>query len=217
LPELLEQTDRTTRAPAGLPGTAVTETGERVARDDLRRQIAGLERRIGEVFASAFPRRGFEWGVGALGGPRVLSTGELERVRDALVRRLRDAQVELGRQADVEDANREMLERMIEAPDRYRGLTISHREIGERGCGRYESSPRWGLLGMLMGWWRIRLSSGCPLAEGPRPPAPAAKPPTRRANRTSWQRNAARPGRDDPRPRPSRPSGRPRRAISPSP
>ena len=27
---------------------------------------------------------------------------------------------------------------------------------------------------MLLGWWRVRLSSGCPLAEGPRPPATAA-------------------------------------------
>jgi hypothetical protein len=24
--------------------------------------------------------------------------------------------------------------------------------------------PRWGVLGMLMNWWRVVISSGCPLA-----------------------------------------------------
>ena len=46
----------------------------------------------------------------------MLSTGELERVRDALALRLRDARAELARQADVEEANRALLESMIAAP-----------------------------------------------------------------------------------------------------
>lgn len=210
MPEVLERTDLTQRPSTGLPGPAVTETGERLAREALRRQIAALERRLGELFATAFPRRGFEWGIGAVGGPRLLSSAELERVRDALVTRLREAQIELGRQADVEESKRELLERMIESPGEHRWLVISHEEIGERGCGRHESRPRWGLLGMLRGWWRIRLSSGCPLAEGPRPPAFAAKTSSFRS-RSSWQRNAARPGRDDPRPCHRPQSGRSRR------
>ena len=53
---------------------------ERRARQDLRRQIAPLERRLGELFASAFPRQGIDWSVGAVGGPRVLGIAELERV-----------------------------------------------------------------------------------------------------------------------------------------
>jgi hypothetical protein len=24
--------------------------------------------------------------------------------------------------------------------------------------------PRWSFIGMLMGWWRVVISSGCPLA-----------------------------------------------------
>ena len=76
---------------------------ERRARDDLRGQIATLERRLGELFASAFPRKGIEWRVGAVGGPRVLGTGELERVRDALAVRLREAQAELERRGRVEE------------------------------------------------------------------------------------------------------------------
>ncbi len=172
MPAVLDQIEPTTFP----PGTRVTEGTERLARQDLRRQIAGLERRLGELFASAFPRRGFEWRVGAVGGPRVLSTGDLERVRDALAVRLRDAQAELGRQAEVEEANRGLLERLIADPDEHRWVIVSNQDIGERGCKHWHSRPRWGILGMLMGWWRVRVSSGCPLAGGLRPPARIAKP-----------------------------------------
>jgi len=176
VPEVLEHSEAIVEAClVEAPHEAAVETAERRAREDLRRQIGRLERSLGELFASAFPRRGFEWNVGAVGGPRVLSTGELERVRDALAVRLHDARDELARQADVEEANRALLEGMIAAPEKHRWLEISRREIGESGCGSYQSRPRLGILGMLFGWWRIRLSSGCPLAKGLRPPAPWAR------------------------------------------
>jgi hypothetical protein len=112
----------------------------------------------------------------------VLSTGDLERVRDALALRLHDAKAEIAARADVEEANRELLERMIIEPERHHWLLVSNEDIGEPGCKHWHSRPRWGILGMLFGWWRIRLSSGCPLAEGPRPPAVPVKPRTRRLN-----------------------------------
>jgi len=148
----------------------ITETErvrtERAARDELRRQIASLEQRLGEVFASAFPRKGFDWRVGALGGPRVLGVGELERVRDALALRLHEAQAELERRGEAEEASRGVLEDMIVAPDRYRWVRVSNEDIGEAGCRHWHSRPRLGLIGMLLGWWRVKLSSGCPLAGG---------------------------------------------------
>src|SRR5215208_840771 len=61
---------------------------DRRVRLELRRQIALLEKRLGELFASAFPRAGIEWGVPAVGGPRILGVAELERVRDGLAVRL---------------------------------------------------------------------------------------------------------------------------------
>jgi len=143
---------------------------ERRVRQDLRRQIASLEKRLGELFASAFPRKQIEWNVAAVGGPRVLDTADLERVRDGLAVRLREAQAELGRRGEIEEANRGLLESMIVAPERHRWLRISAEDVGEPPCHHWHSRPRWGLLGMLMGWWRVKLSSGCPLAEGPRPP-----------------------------------------------
>ncbi len=142
------------------------EVAERRVRVDLRRQIALLERRLAEAFAAAFPRQGIEWRVGAAGGPRVLGVAELERVRDALASRLRAAEGELARRGRVEERNRALLEEMIAAPERHRGLIIAAPDIGEPSCRTWRSVPRLGLVGMLMGWWRVKLSSGCPLAAG---------------------------------------------------
>ncbi len=139
---------------------------DRQARHELRRQIALLEKRLGELFASAFPRAGIEWSVPAVGGPRVLGVAELERVRDGLAVRLGEAQAELGRRGEVEEANRGLLESMIAAPDRYRWVRVAAEDIGERPCQHWHSRPRWGILGMLLGWWRVKHSSGCPLAMG---------------------------------------------------
>jgi hypothetical protein len=150
----------------GNRGARVDALAERRVRDDLRRQIAASEKRLGELFASAFPRKGFNWTVGAAGGPRVLGVAELERVRDALAVRLREAQAELGRRGEVEEANRGLLESMIAEPDRYRWVRISGEDVGEPGCRQWHSRPRWGILGMLLGWWRVKLSSGCPLPRG---------------------------------------------------
>jgi hypothetical protein len=145
---------------------------QRRAREDLRRQIARLEKRLGELFASAFPRQGMEWTVGAVGGPRVLGVADLERVRDALAARLREAQAELERRGWIEEQNRGLVEAMTAEPQRYRWVRVSNEDVGEPGCKHWHSRPRWGILGMLMGWWRVKLSSGCPLTKGCRPPHP---------------------------------------------
>jgi hypothetical protein len=142
------------------------EVSERRVRHDLRRQIGLLEKRLGELFASAFPRAEIEWSVGALGGPRVLGTSELERVRDALAVRLGEAQAELGRRGEIEEENRGLLESMITDPRRHPWVRISAAEVGEPSCRQWHSRPRWGILGMLFGWWRVKHSSGCPLATG---------------------------------------------------
>jgi hypothetical protein len=144
------------------PATTTSREAERRARDELRRQIGELELRLGEVFATAFPRAGISFSVPAAGGPRVLGIADLERVRDALASRLREAQHELGERVDAEEANRVTLERMIAEPERFRWLRISNDDIGEKGCRHWHSRPRWGILGMLLNWWRVKLSSGCP-------------------------------------------------------
>jgi hypothetical protein len=171
VPELRNRIETPTRTPFEVPVLegglgGATLAPDRLIREDLRRQIARLERKLGELFASAFPRQGIEWRVGAVGGPRVLGVAELERVRDALVVRLREAESELARRGELEEATRGLLERMIAEPERHRWVQISREDLGEPGCGHYHSRPRWGVLGILLNWWRVKISSGCPLASG---------------------------------------------------
>jgi hypothetical protein len=151
--------------PASAPPPA---EAERAARGELRRQIARLERDLGELFADAFPRHGIDWTVGAAGGPRLLGVAELERTRDALAARLADARAEVARRADREEESRALVERMIADPASHRWVRVRSEEVGEPGCKHWHCRPRWGILGMLLGWWRVKLSSGCPLATGPR-------------------------------------------------
>src|SRR6266540_2470018 len=77
--------------PPAAPSRVQTGFDEAAARRSLKDQIAKLERELGAVFASAYPRRGLEWQVESPGGPRMLGVGELEEVRDALADRLEDA------------------------------------------------------------------------------------------------------------------------------
>jgi hypothetical protein len=168
---LLETRTPRSTAPPVDPVALRPRDGDRRAREDLRRQIASLEQQLADLFATAFPRRGIPVNVAAAGGPRVLGVPELEAVRDSLVVRLREAQTELGRRTYAEERNRETLERMIAAPSRFRWLRISNEDIGERGCKHWHATPKWGPIGLFLNWWRVKLSSGCPLARGrgPRP------------------------------------------------
>jgi hypothetical protein len=145
-------------------GTApLVGADEKLARDELRRQIGRLERELGCLVGEAFPMR-IEAGVAARRRqPRVLGLGELEAVRDALAARISEARRALVERADEQAANRELLERMLDAPADHKWLRISRADVGEPGCGHWHSRPRLGLLGMLMGWWRVKVSSGCPL------------------------------------------------------
>jgi hypothetical protein len=54
---------------------------------------------------------------------------------------------------------------MLLAPERHRWERITSADLGEPGCRVWQVRPRLGLIGMLMGWWRVKISSGCPLAE----------------------------------------------------
>ena len=55
---------------------------------------------------------------------------------------------------------------MKREPNRYKFVRLPVRDMGEGGCGVWEVRPRLGLIGMLAGWWQVKLSSGCPLAKG---------------------------------------------------
>jgi hypothetical protein len=85
-------------------------------------------------------------------------------VDDALARatRLSAARAELHRRGAHAARARVRLERMRLAPGRHRFERVRRAELGEGRCGVWAVRPRRGLLGMLMGWWEVKLSSGCP-------------------------------------------------------
>jgi hypothetical protein len=145
-----------------VPGT--TEVDEAAARRALRDQIARLERQLAEAFVSAFPRTPVDVRVTAAGGPRVLGLGELEAQRDGLQERLRAARVALEERGREVEANRVLLERMLADPKRYKFARLHRADVELGGCGAYQVRPRLGIIGMLCGWWHVKLSSGCPLA-----------------------------------------------------
>src|SRR4051794_38321452 len=95
-----------------LPRTTTTEVDERAARRSLRDQITRLERELASAFVASFPRQGIDWRVPEAPrrsrGPRVLTLGELERVRDDLAERLTVVRRQLHLRADDEEAKREL-------------------------------------------------------------------------------------------------------------
>ncbi len=148
------------------PGAAPPD--ERPARRTLRGQIARLERELSDAFVTAYPMGGLALPEPIAAEPRLLGLGELEVVRDELAQRLHAARVRISECADEQAAKRLELERMLLDPGTYRRTRIAARELGDPGCGVWQVRPRMGLIGMLMGWWQVKLSSGCPLAGGRR-------------------------------------------------
>ncbi len=139
---------------------------EAAARRTLRGQVAKLERELAALAVSASPRDAIVWSIRTLAGPRLLSLGELERLRDELAERLHEVRELIAARAAREARMRELLERMLRDPARHRFLRITQADVGQPGCGAWQVRPRLGLIGMLAGWWHVKLSSGCPLAEG---------------------------------------------------
>jgi hypothetical protein len=141
-------------------------TDDRAARHDLREQIARLERDLQATLTSSFPHAGVDVTLAPrrTAGPRVLALAELEDLRDRLADKLHCARAEFAAIADRQEANRRLLERMLLDPGRYRSMRIANADLGEGGCGVWQVQPRLGLIGMLCGWWQVKLSSGCPLA-----------------------------------------------------
>lgn len=150
-------------APAPPGWRAADETA---ARRTLRAQIAKLERELAETTACSRPRDEIDWSIRspAPRGPRLLSLGELERVRDDLAERLHEVRVVHAERAEREALKRDQLARLLRDPAEHRFVRITRADVGEPGCGAWESRPRLGLIGMLAGWWHVKISSGCPLA-----------------------------------------------------
>lgn len=167
----IERIDRVSNATSG--------TDERAARRALRAQVAKLERELSEIVVDGFPHIApptptFAHANGArerrsAGAACLLDLAQLERTRDELAGRLQAARRATAQRVELETRARELLERMKRDPRSYKFVRLPVRDLGEHGCGVWEVRPRMGLIGMLSGWWQVKLSSGCPLPRGHAP------------------------------------------------
>jgi AcrR family transcriptional regulator len=143
-------------------GPLPTEVDEGAARRTLREQIARLELELASLFTSTRPGDGVEWQVRSPGGPRVLDVGDLEALRDELAGRVEDIRRAMREKSEAQHEKRVRLEDINADPSGHKWERVSNEDIGEPGCKHYHATPRLGLVGMLMGWWRVKVSSGCP-------------------------------------------------------
>ena len=162
--------------PPDATGRFDVQVDEAAARRSLREQIARLEGELGDLQMSAWTSRVPLEALRPQGarrrveGATFLALADLERTRDALAAQAAAARRELDVRGEREELCRRAREEMLLEPERYPFARITNADVGEPGCRDWHVRPRYGLLGMLAGWWRVVVSSGCPLAEGARAP-----------------------------------------------
>jgi hypothetical protein len=146
------------------PADPRTLPDERAARRTLLDQVRRLEEESVGLFCSAWPRKGLDLlpATPSSAGPRLLTLGELEQLRDDLVERVRRGRAALAERGRAEEQSRRLIEEMLLDPESHRWVHVSNEDIGEPGCTHWHVRPRYGLLGMMMRWWRVVVSSGCP-------------------------------------------------------
>jgi hypothetical protein len=156
-----------------LAGAEGTGSAERAVRHTLRGQIGRLERQLSAIVADGFPYISAaeipSGGEPGCLGPSLLGLDELERTRDRLAARVQELRRVACARNEYERRAHEQLRQMKLEPGRYKFARLPVSDLGQGGCGVWQVRPRLGLIGMLAGWWQLKLSSGCPLPMGPRP------------------------------------------------
>jgi hypothetical protein len=138
---------------------------EAAARRELRAQIARLEKELSQALAATYPPVSARRPMVAHGGPRLLGLEPLERTRDTLAARVSDVRRRAGEQRAKQAEARARLAAMLQDPPAHKGERVSSEELGLPGCTVYAVRPRLGPVGVLTNWWRVKVSSGCPLPQ----------------------------------------------------
>ena len=148
----------------GAAAPVLPDVDERAARRTLRAQIARLERDLGAALIAAYPR--------LPAAPRASPP----RPAPARARASSSASATTSPIASRRSARRPrprpsarrkralLIERMLLDPGAYSWVRVANEDIGQPGCKHWHVRPRLGVIGMLAGWWHVKISSGCPLA-----------------------------------------------------
>jgi hypothetical protein len=89
-------------------------------------------------------------------------------MRDRMAAQVQELRHVASERDEHERRAHEQLRQMRLEPGRYKFARLPVSDLGQGGCGVWQVRPRLGLIGMLAGWWQLKLSSGCPLPRGPR-------------------------------------------------
>jgi hypothetical protein len=146
-------------AGSGSPPPPV-EVGERGARATLRAQIERLERQLADHAADGASATPVMRGAA---GARLQTLAQLEAQRDALAARISDVRRALDLRGAQHELARGRMEAIMLDPAAHPWERVTNADIGEPGCRQVHALPRFGILGQMLSWWRVRISSGCPL------------------------------------------------------
>jgi len=142
----------------GLPDVGV-EADEAAARREIRRQIARLEAEL-----AAYPETRSKQDRHPLLRPKghVANFSELAAIRDEMIELLREARRLAERRGTRQERARGRREQITGNPESHRWERVGNEECGDPGCGELRAVPRFGPIGAIAGWWRVKVSSGCP-------------------------------------------------------
>ena len=135
------------------------EADEAAARRELRRQIARLE---AELAAYPEARTGEERHPLLRPKEHLPTFDELAAIRDALMESLKEARLRADEKGKRESRARGRRERIVGDPEAHRWMRVGNEDCGDPGCGETRAVARWGPVGAIAGWWRVKVSSGCP-------------------------------------------------------
>jgi len=142
-----------------MPVVEVTRPdGALQARRSLQAQVARLEGELAKITASTYPPIAVAAATPRGGVPRLLDLAALERARDDLAGRVSTAYRLRQQQAAGQAEARALLEDMLANPHEHKGALVTNAQLGLPGCTTYRVVPR-----LFSAWWRVKVSSGCPL------------------------------------------------------
>jgi DNA-binding transcriptional regulator YhcF (GntR family) len=138
------------------------DSDQRGARAELRRQIARLEAELASYPRDLQPPPEPE--VRPHHGGRIAGVEELERTRDDLLDRIAVVRAADQKRERRRTKARDKVEELVREPEANKWSWVSSEDTGEPGCKEWRVTPRYGPVGAAMGWWRVKVSGGCPLA-----------------------------------------------------
>lgn len=139
--------------------------GDATLRRELRAQIGRLETELA-AYAWHDPRQPApQRPVTAEPVGRIAGVKDLEQVRGELIERLARLRGEAERRGANERLARGHVEEMLRDPAAHAWEVVTSADTGEPSCKDWRVVPSYGPVGAIMGWWRVKVSSGCPLTE----------------------------------------------------